>query len=75
MDAIRAWAILDSGATSHFLMTAAPMTNMHPASKPIIAQLSNGKRVHSTHTCTLDIPSSLHQRNTPISSPAWLPTP
>jgi hypothetical protein len=57
MDAIRAWAILDSGATSHFLMTAAPMTNMRPTSKPIIAWLSNGDRVHSTHTCTLDIPA------------------
>jgi hypothetical protein len=57
MDAIRAWAILDSGATSHFLMTAAPMTNIHPTSKLIIAQLPNGKRVHSTHTCTLDIPA------------------
>jgi hypothetical protein len=57
MDAIQAWAILDSGATSHFLTTAAPMTNMRPTSKPIIARLLNGKRVHSTHTCTLVIPA------------------
>jgi hypothetical protein len=57
MDAIRALAILDSGATCHFLMTAAPMTNMHPNSKHIIARLPNGKRVHSTHMCTLDIPA------------------
>jgi hypothetical protein len=48
-------AILESGATSHFLTAAAPMTNMHPTSKPIIAQLPNGKHVHSTHT--LDIPA------------------
>ncbi len=59
MDAIQAWAILDSGATSHFLMTAAPMTNMCPTSKSIIARLPNGKLVHSTHTCTLDIPALL----------------
>ena len=65
MDAIRAWAIPDSGATSHFLTTAAPMTNMHPTSKPIISRLPNGKRVHSTHMCTLNItalPASAHPR-------------
>ncbi len=55
MDAIWAWAILDSGTTSHFLMTAASMTNMRPTSKPIIDRLPNGKRVHSMHTCTLNI--------------------
>jgi hypothetical protein len=57
MDAIQAWAILDSGATSQFLTTVAPLTNMHLTSKPIIARLPNGKRVHSTHRCTLDIPA------------------
>ncbi len=57
MAAIRAWAILDSGTTSHFLTTAAPMTNMHPTNKPIIAQLPNGKHVHSIHMCMLDIPA------------------
>ncbi len=57
MDAIQAWAILDSGTTSHFLTTAAPMTNMRPTSKFIIAQLPNGKRIHSMHTCTLGIPA------------------
>jgi hypothetical protein len=57
MDAIRAWALLDSGATSHFLMTAASMTNMCPTSKPIIAWLPIGERVHSMHMCTLDIPT------------------
>ncbi len=57
MDAIWAWAIQDSGATSHFLMTAAPVTNMRPTNKPIIARLPNGKHVHSTHMCTLNIPA------------------
>jgi hypothetical protein len=57
MTAIRAWAILDSGVTSHFLGTVAPMTNMRPTNKPIITNLLNGKHVHSTHTCTLDIPA------------------
>ncbi len=55
MDVMRAWAILDSGATRNFLMTAAPMTNMHPTNKPIVAWLPNGERIHSTLTCTLNI--------------------
>ncbi len=77
MDAIRAWAILDSGATSHFLMTAAPMTDMRPTSKPIIARLPNMASAYTPHTRALLIsllPSPLWC-DTPISSPAWLPTP
>ncbi len=57
MAAIQAWAILDSGATSHFPMIAAPMTNICPTSKPIIPHLPNGKPGHSMHTCTLNIPA------------------
>ncbi len=57
MDVIRTWAILDSGATRHSLVTAAPMTNMRPTSKPIIACLPNGEHVHSTQMCTLNIPA------------------
>ncbi len=57
MDAMGAWAILDSGLSRHFLTTAAPMTNMHSTSKPIVAQLPNGKRVHSMNMCTLNIPA------------------
>jgi hypothetical protein len=47
-DTIRRWAILNSGATGHFLTTSAPATNILPTAMPI--------RVHSIHTCTLDIP-------------------
>jgi hypothetical protein len=54
---IRWWAILDLNATSHFLTTSAPATIIIPTAVPIIAHLPNGDRVHSTHTCTLDIPS------------------
>jgi hypothetical protein len=50
-------AILDSGATSHFLTTNAPAVNIMPATVPIITWLPNGKRVQSTHTCTLDLPA------------------
>jgi hypothetical protein len=53
---IRWWAVLDSGATSHFLTTSAPATNILPTAVPIIARLPNGDRVHSTHTCMLNIP-------------------
>jgi hypothetical protein len=53
---IKQWAILDSGATSHFLTTDAPATNIVPATVSLIARLPNGDKVQSTHTCTLDLP-------------------
>jgi hypothetical protein len=56
-DTIRRWAILNSGATSHFLTTSAPAANILLTAMPIIAHLPNGNQVHSTHTCMLDIPS------------------
>jgi hypothetical protein len=55
-DMIKRWAILNIGATSHFLTTSVPATYILPIAMPIIARLPNGDRVHSTHTCTLDIP-------------------
>ncbi len=52
---IKQWAILDSGATSHFLTTNAPATNIVPAAMPrLIVCLPNGDKVQLTHTCTLD---------------------
>jgi hypothetical protein len=53
---IKQWAILNSGATSHFLTTNAPATNILPTTMLIIARPLNGKRVHSMHMCTLNIP-------------------
>jgi hypothetical protein len=53
---IRSWAILDSGATSHFLTTNAPASNIILATVPLIARRPNGDKVQSTHTCTLDLP-------------------
>ena len=54
---IKRWAILNSSATSYFLTTDTPANNIHSTTTPIIACLPNGARVHSTHTCTLNIPS------------------
>jgi hypothetical protein len=54
---INQWAILNSGATSHFLTTNAPATNIIPAAVLLIARLPNGDKVQSTHTCTLDLPA------------------
>jgi hypothetical protein len=56
MTSIKAWAILDSVATSNFLTTNAPTTNEQPADKPLVARLPNGAQVKSTHTCLLDLP-------------------
>ena len=51
------WAIADSGATSHFLMTSAPVIVKEPASSPLSVKLPNGDTLRSTHTCQLDIPA------------------
>ena len=50
------WAILDSGASSHFLLTDAPCVNKKTTSNPISVQIPNGHRVTSSHTAELDIP-------------------
>jgi hypothetical protein len=53
---IKQWAILDSGATNHFLITNAPTTNIILATVHLIANLPNDDKVKSMHTCTLDLP-------------------
>ncbi len=54
---IKQWAILNSGARSHFLTTNAHATNIIPATVPLIARLPNGNKVQLMHTCTLDLPA------------------
>ena len=54
-DNIKEWAILDSGATSHFLVTDAPVRHREVASDPLIVRLPDGARVKSTHTCELNL--------------------
>ena len=56
MTNIKEWAILDSGATSYFLVLEAPATNVQPALKPLIVRLPDGAQVSSTATCTLALP-------------------
>ena len=53
---IHNWAILDSGATSHFLVTAAPTCHKEIAQVPLKVRLPDGGHVTSTHTCNLDLP-------------------
>ena len=49
-------AISDSGATAHFIVKGAPVTNIKKAVFPLRITLPNGGIIHSTHTCNLDIP-------------------
>ena len=53
---IHTWAILDSGATGHFLVTMAPKSSVSPENNPIRVALPTGDTVQSTHTCTLALP-------------------
>ena len=56
MKSIQEWARLDSGATSHFLFTTAPITNITLAINPLSVKLPGGAYVSSIHTCTLALP-------------------
>ena len=50
------YAISDSGATGHFLVEGAPVTNLQVADNAISITIPNGKSMTSTYTCNLDIP-------------------
>jgi hypothetical protein len=56
LEDIKNWAILDSGATSHFLLSTAPATNIRPTQMPLRAKLPNGEAIESTAECDLMIP-------------------
>ena len=49
-------AVSDSGATAHFIIDGAPVTNIKKAKFPLQITLPNGHIIYSTHTCNLDIP-------------------
>jgi hypothetical protein len=50
-------AVADTGATSVFIMTGTPMTNICPATHPLTINLPDGRVVKSTHVCDMVIPS------------------
>ena len=56
MKSIKDWAIIDSGATSHFLVTTALITNITSASNPLKVKLPDGACVSSTYKFTLTLP-------------------
>ena len=53
---MRRWAILDSGASSYFLIMDAPLLHKRKAANPIMVTVANGERMRSTHDGALDIP-------------------
>ena len=59
LEDIRNWAILDSGATSHFLVVDAPADDVTIATNPISVRQPDGAKVQSSHTCNLKIPQLL----------------
>eukprot|EP00804_Cyclotella_cryptica_P014650 CCRYP_012669-RA/>CCRYP_012669-RA protein AED:0.66 eAED:0.28 QI:0/0/0/0.66/0/0.33/3/0/1062 len=56
----RDFAILNSGATAHFLIQGVNVLNQKPSTQPLQIKLPDGSFITSTHTCNLNIP--------------WLPT-
>ena len=69
---IHTWAILDSGATSHFLVTMAPKSSVSTANNPLCVALPNGDIVQSTHTCTLALPQLPAKAREDVQGP-WCP--
>ena len=49
-------AIADTGATSIFIMDGVAVDNKRAASSPLTINLPDGKQVHSTHICDIQIP-------------------
>ena len=52
--------VIDSGATSHFITTNTPTTNVRQTRLPISVLLPNGKTILSTHSGNLRLPPSTH---------------
>eukprot|EP00804_Cyclotella_cryptica_P020493 CCRYP_019412-RA/>CCRYP_019412-RA protein AED:0.05 eAED:-0.04 QI:0/0/0/1/0/0.5/2/0/1372 len=50
------FAILDSGATAHFIVQGTDVLNQKPATNPLWIKLPDGNFITSTHTCNLNIP-------------------
>ena len=48
LEDMKQWAILDSGATSHFLSTDTPIEDERQTLNPITTKLPDGRRVTST---------------------------
>ena len=48
--------VADAGATSHFVLPGAPVTNVQPTKTPLVISLPDGQTLRLTHTCVLDTP-------------------
>ena len=46
LEDLKSWAILDSGVTSHFLITNAPVIDIIPVTTPMVVQIINGDVSH-----------------------------
>ena len=53
-------AVADTGATSVLVMADTPMKNVQIVPNPLNINLPNGKMVHSTHICGVEIPGLPH---------------
>ena len=49
-------AIADADATGHFELPGTPVTNIFPATTPLVINKTDGDTIQSTHTCKLAIP-------------------
>ena len=56
LEEVKDWTVLDSGATSHFLVTDASATGISVATNPITVTIPDGTKLTSTHKRECDLP-------------------
>ena len=66
------WAILDSGASSHFLLLTAPVVDKQIADVPLTLTLPNGDIASSSHIGELNLPQLLHTVRAYGACPTWI---
>ena len=49
-------AIIDSGATGHFILPGSPIKNINPETRPLVIHLPDGMTLQYTHTGNLYTP-------------------
>ena len=54
-ETLQKWAILDSGTSSHFILSTAKVLNKNIADKPLTVRLPDGRTICSSHKGTLPL--------------------
>ena len=73
MKNVQEWMIPNSGATIHFLVSAAPMSNIQPVKTPLNVELPYEAHIRSAATCTLALTGLREKSKRSAHHPGPLP--